>query len=179
MIGETTAPEEEALEKRPGYSNSFANLCKDSNDLPGLLAYALYRQAKQEWASQKLRTADEAAKYAEFHLTPSNIENLRRSAEERMELFAHSIRDQARILFQEEAWESGFSRLDGSVKAHMDKRTGLLNSIGANIAAWVITIGITAIALVAYLLPNLAEQMADRVTDRMIPSAVTAPAPQQ
>jgi hypothetical protein len=147
-----------------GASRSFRKLVHGDDDLVGLVAYALYRIQKDEWARAATRTRDEVDRYADV-LTPSQIANIRMSAESRLDHFAYAAIAAATPRIGDRVRSEGFDALERGLKHHVDQRTGWRHSLAANLAAWAITIGLTAVALVAVLLPSLAEIMAGRMVD--------------
>lgn len=142
-----------------GSSRSFRKLVESDDDLAGLIAFGLYRIQKEEWADDKPRSDDEVLRYSEV-LTKSQVNTLRASAEQMLERFADSIIAEFRPQIEEEVRAAGFTEVVTQVQAHVDRRTHWKQAVWTNLLAWVITVGLTAAALVLLILPELAEQIA-------------------
>jgi len=150
-----------------GTSRSFAKLVKNKDDFTGLVAYSLYRMQKEEWAREKDRTDEEVARYPDY-LTPSVVEHLRESADQNIgENLAYLIEIETPSI-EESARSEHIEEVAARIKSHIDEKTNLKHTIAANVIAWLVTIGITAIALIGLVIPNLAEIIANEVVETTV-----------
>lgn len=173
----------------PGRSNSFAKFYSETNgdepeDIEGLIAYALYRRSKQEWAEEKKRSPEEAHSYFEKSATAVHIQAFRTQSREMLAVFGESIINQKRPSILDEIQKDQFEAtqrlieeldrslvnqtestqklLESQIKetnSLMKKRTGAGPSILANLIAWFITILVISGLSAYYLLPELIEQL--------------------
>lgn len=136
------------------YSRAFDNIVQSPDDLVGLVAYALYKEAVREEVSQGA-TNDPASRNP-----PRTVVKIyREAAEQRLAAVIDGAIAQAAPDIEPaaigdvvQASEKAITgRLDGiaaRLEGHVDKRTGFLGSIVTNLIAWLMSLAITIIVLV-------------------------------
>lgn len=136
------------------YSRAFDNIVHSSDDLVGLLAYALYKEAVREEVSQGA-THDPTSR----NPPRSVVKIYREAAEQRLAAVINGAIAQATPDIEAaaigevvQASEKAITgKLDGvatRLEGHVNKRTGFLGSIVTNLIAWLMSLAITIIILV-------------------------------
>lgn len=114
---------------------------------------------KEEWAREKARSDQEVERYPDY-LTPSVVENLRESADQKIgELLGYLIEEE-RPGIEDRARLEQVESIALNIKSHIDQKTHWKQAIFTNVLAWLITIGITAIAIIGLVVPDLAQIIA-------------------
>lgn len=161
------------MEKRPGASRTFEKLVAGEDDLVGLIAYSLYKRAKQEWSVDS-RSQEEADKYCEI-ATGAHVANLRTSAETKLNDFAQGIYDQYESELRQELTReisSGLKQeLLAELRGHITDRTRFLSSVAAGVVAWIVSLLITLLVAYSLLGPDFREVFELRTSPS--PSAAT------
>jgi hypothetical protein len=129
------------------YSRAFERLVQSDADLPGLLSYALYKQAIREAAlhgrsPQGLDHRD---------LTPTEITVYRAMANDRLTALANSVIKQATPKIAETALRAEIGRLQDSLTQTIEHATSWRAAISINLVAWLLSIAITFLIAVAGL----------------------------
>lgn len=140
------------------HSKAFESLVKDNQDLPGLLAYALYKQIIHERAKQGTDTPQ-----ALRNLTDREIETYRSDAESRLKLFAQGAIEQATpdIVVANVGVE--IQQASNDIIEELRRRTSFGSAIFSNMAAWVISLAITFLIITLFYLPNLQNDLIEAV----------------
>lgn len=136
------------------YSRAFDNIVQGPNDVVGLLAYALFKEAIRE-EMQQGGQANNAAR----NPTPATVIVYRGAAEQRIAEVIQNGISQATPDIQAAAVGTAVqgvetslaSKIDGlatRLEAHVTGRTGFWAAIGTNLIAWIVTLAITVIVLV-------------------------------
>ncbi len=136
------------------HSRAFGNIVRDPDDVVGLLAYALYKEAVREEVSQG------AANHPASRNPPRAVVKIyREAAEQRLAAVVNGAIAQATPDIEAAAIGSVVqaseqvikTKIDGvalRLESHVDKRTGFMGSIVTNLIAWLVSLAITIIILV-------------------------------
>jgi hypothetical protein len=137
----------------PIYSRAFDRIVHDADDVVGLLAYALYKEAVREEVSQG------AAPNPAARNPPNAVVKIyREAAEQRLSVVINGGIAQATPDIEAAAIGNVVkasenmitTKLDGvttRLEEHVNKRTGFLSSITTNLIAWLLSLAITIIIL--------------------------------
>lgn len=120
---------------KKAYSNAFENLVKDRQDLPGAIAYALYKADKREYIRENNLTSDDS-RVKEFHTIALREEAVIALKKEAGRLIAEYI-SSATADAEKRANERFLPAIEG-VKSHIDKRTGFWMAVWASIVATIL-----------------------------------------
>lgn len=138
----------------------FVSSEPNEDDVVGLLAYALYKQALREAVTQ-----------GRPHLlapqrTPSPTERdaYRGAAERLLQRFAQASVDAARPEMLQSGFDVELRRAEGEIKQLVQARTTVWAAIGTNLVAWVITLAVTVLVVNFFYLPNWQERLVPRPT---------------
>jgi hypothetical protein len=145
--------EETAALLRP-YSLAFERFVENEHDIEGLLAYALYKATVREDALRGFKSGNARDP------SPAMVKTFKEAAVARLIEFADGMIEDATPELQQSAALDAVSGLHqtltsqmatavSTLKSHVDDRTGLRPSIFANVVAWVFTLAITALVLIA------------------------------
>lgn|GEM_PF-4380720 len=141
------------------------------DDLVGLLSYALYKQTIREAVSRGQAVLPRASRQP----APTERAAYRGDAERRLELFSAS----ATVAAAPGIIANGLGASIGLAKTEViqaiHRRTSFATAIGANLAAWAITLAVTVLLLVTVYLPNWQASLIERV--RAVQAEAPAPKP--
>lgn len=141
------------------YSTAFEKMTKnDHNDLVGLVAYARYKQMVRDEVLQGQRIAG----------TPKNpseqvVEFYRNAARQELQNFAAYAIDEAAQEIQQSAILDRVDRATSEIQAHISNSTGSLRAIVTNVIAWVFTLFISLLALIALQQPAFFESLRETI----------------
>lgn len=137
----------------PSFSRAFDRIVQDADDVVGLLAYALYKEAVREEVIQ-------GASPNPADRNPPNavVKIYREAAEQRLSVVINGGIAQATPDIEAAAIGNVVkaseilitTKLDGvttRLEDHVNKRTGFLSSITTNLIAWLLSLAITIIIL--------------------------------
>ncbi|MCB8873777.1 hypothetical protein [Acidisoma silvae] len=129
----------------PSHSQAFERLVENGQDLTGLLAYALYKQAIREAALQG------AAVHRSEHRSPVPVEitAYRSTADNMLTAFAGSIIEQSREDIEESARRSYMAAMEERLNTEFRKATNWRSAIAVNLIAWLLSIAITFLIAVS------------------------------
>lgn len=132
----------------------------------GLLAYALYKQTVRE----SVASGRPPLLPAQRHPAPTERAAYRGDAERRLQNFAAAATDEAtpEIIARGVGVAVDAARID--LIATINRRTSVWTAIGVNLAAWIITLAITVLLLVAIYLPNWQAALLEHVKAVQTPS---------
>ena len=132
------------------YSRAFDTLVEDPDDLVGLLAYALYKQTVRE----SVASGRTPLPPAQRHPAPTERAAYRGDAERRLQNFAAAATEEAtpEIIARGVGIAIDAARIE--LTDTINRRTSFWTAIGINLAAWIITLAITVLLLLAVYLPN-------------------------
>lgn len=132
----------------PGaYSKAFESFVQDSDDLVGLIAYALYKQNIRE-ASTSGRAVTQAGSR---HPTQTELTIYREAAEGKLSTYAISAINGARSEIQEEGLRSDLGRVQSELEGSIARASSWRVALGVNLLAWIISLAITAVIAIAGL----------------------------
>lgn len=128
----------------------FELLEADSDDLECLIAYALYKQHKREWAQsferqngQKPSPADDSA-FANAVCTDAQLNRYRQNAADLMIAFANQVAEEERPEIEREAItarvEAAASAVSGSASFGKQVLTGLVSSLITTFVLIILTV---------------------------------------
>lgn len=146
------------------FSRAFENFVHESNDIVGLLAYARFKQTIRDECMQ--------GNYVTGNLRnppASTVDVFRSAAERDLSEFASSAIDDARSEIQQSATLNAITSTESSLIELITQRTGRLSSIVTNIVAWLVTLGISALILIVYALPNWQQTLVKAVSEAASP----------
>lgn len=140
------------------YSKAFEVFAESdiADELVGLVAYALYKKQIRE----RVQRGDVVAS-AQRNPTKSEQQIYISAAEDALDKFAVSIIDNARDQIVHENTQAEIYQVKMEVIESIETRTSLRTAIGANLVAWLISIGITVLLLVFLSSPNLIDVIFD------------------
>lgn len=155
------------------YSRAFDNIVQDSDDIVGLLAYALYKEAVREEVTQGAQANPHTRN------PPSSVVKIyREAAEQRLAAVVNGGIAQATpdieaaaignvVKASETAISSKLDSVTLHLESHVTRRTGFLSAFLTNIFAWVVTLAVTIIILALANRDGL-EDMAVKSANQMI-----------
>jgi hypothetical protein len=124
------------------YSRAFENIVQGPEDIVGLLAYALYKEAIREEARQ-----GGAVDGSTRNPPPATVTAFRMAAEQRLTEVVKRGIEEAIPDIQQNAFTSAIAGLESEVKSHIDQRTSFATALFTNIIAWLTTLAIAAIII--------------------------------
>lgn len=128
---------------RTGFSKAFDNFVKnDSEDIEGLLAYALYKRTVRDQCRQGVAVDGKVRNPPD-----SEVETYRASARDMIETLLTDYENDVRPDLQRSYFDEQLERWKGEIKATVRSRTSTSGQILSNLVAWVITL---AISLIVY-----------------------------
>ncbi len=127
------------------YSQAFEKLVQSENDITGLLAYALYKQAIREAARQGrvVHSSGQRSPVA------TEIAAFRGAADSKLSIFAASILDESRATIINTAIRADIGAMEGRLLTALRNATSWRNAIVINLLAWLLSIAITFLIAVA------------------------------
>lgn len=152
----------------PSYSLAFERFVQGDEDLPGLIAYGLYKQSINEKAKagQPLPTG------AQRVPSTTDVKTFREAATRRLQEFAAAAVEEAR----EDVIQAGIGQAVAVAKAEIlekiTDRTGMGSAVIANTIAWLLSILITILVVYGASRPGMQEWLM-----RQIPSQTQGAAP--
>lgn len=133
------------------YSRSFEAFVGGETDLPGLLAYALYKQALRERTINGLPTP----KGAERHPTRTEIDTYRGAADRRLQTFALSAIEETRPEIERAFIGAAITDAKKDIIRSIENGTSFWWGVTVNIVGWVSALGLTLLILNASKVPEL------------------------
>jgi len=124
-----------SLTKRRIHSEMFDRCVRREDDLPGLVAYAIYQQRKRDWIKNHLDrlrdylTEAQIKNYSAAFCEPPQINSLRRDADAILTEFAEAIVENRALEMQEQAFNTRTTRELGALSAKIDKISGYKHHI--------------------------------------------------
>jgi hypothetical protein len=180
---EGPAPQE--ITEPAKYSRAFDNIVNGPDDVVGLLAYALFKEAVRERVSQ-----GEPSNNVHRNPPASEVKIYREAAEQRLANIIDNGIAQATAGIQVNAVGSAIKStelvLDSSIDAAVARiekkitdRTGMAGAVATNVVAWIISLAITIVILVLANRDGI-EDTAVRGADRLMgsPKQATQGVPQ-
>jgi hypothetical protein len=138
------------------YSRAFENLVTGEQDVVGLLAYALFKQAIREEAGRGNAPTGDTR-----NPSPTVVQVYRQSAQRQLEEFVALNIEEARPELQRSAMLDAVETARLDLRGHIDRRTGTGAALLTNIIAWVITLAITVLILSMAGRPDPGQTLAD------------------
>tara|TARA_B100000965_G_scaffold403157_1_gene430649 strand:+ start:4352 stop:4885 length:534 start_codon:yes stop_codon:yes gene_type:complete len=151
------------------HSRTFERLVESSDDLVGLIAYAIYKQALREAAQR----GDSVRPKIDRNPTDTERTAYRDAAQKMLERFGTSVINEAREDFMADSLaaidqrvsdiasyvKAAASENEAKVVATVRHRTSFGMAIMVNIAGWFATLAITALIVFAVAAPGLREAL--------------------
>jgi len=143
-----------------GASRSLAKLCIDKDDIVGLIAYGLFKQEQTEWATANRPSREDVDKHFNT-LQNSRVEILRGSAELKLLSWVESLREQ----WENENFNAIRTNVADQISTEIERKisekltqelsqirsaTSFKSAITANIAGWLISLGITLLVALTF-----------------------------
>jgi hypothetical protein len=157
------------------YSQAFETFVKpeaeDEDDVIGLLAYALYKQAIREDAIAGNAMPGERR-------TPSDttVQAYRGAARQLLTgVIDQAIADSTAAI-QESALRDSVHAAEANIKAHLDTRTNWKAAVGTNLIAWLISLAIVFLVLVLFRAPEVTDLLVDAVNPKTEAEQLEPPA---
>ncbi len=127
------------------HSRAFEKLVESEDDITGLLAYALYKQAIREAARQGrvVHTSAQRSPVA------TEIAVFRGAADSKLYSFSTYIVDQSRAEIVNTAISADIVAMEGRLRTELRNATSWRNAIIINLLAWLLSIAITFLIVVA------------------------------
>ncbi|MDH0614362.1 MULTISPECIES: hypothetical protein [unclassified Agrobacterium] len=134
----------------------------DKDELVNLIAYSLFKLEQSEWAKETKPTREEVDKHHQT-LQTSRVKSLRDNAKSRLnERITATQKEWRKALFDEirkevadtvaaEIEERVTDRLSQDLK-HIKNSTSFKSALMANVAGWLVSIGLTAIVILGTFL---------------------------
>lgn len=145
---------------RPQYSRAFENFVKNTDDLVGLLAYALYKEAIREEARHGVKLDGSVR-----NPTPALIKAFRSDAEKRIsDTVRRGIEDAAPDI-EQSAVSVAITVLGSDIKNHINEKTSFKSSLLVNIIAWLVTLAIATIVIFLFGKPDITGVLVDRMAN--------------
>jgi hypothetical protein len=143
------------------HSRAFERLVKDDRDVVGLLAYALFKQSVWEQAQDGPPWAR-----ADRNLTPALVSAFRNDAERRItQVVASGIAAAtpdiertaqiAAIEASKESYSAALTSARSDILTQINRRTSVWPAFGINLLAWVVTLALTVLIILASNGPSL------------------------
>jgi hypothetical protein len=127
------------------HSQAFEKLVQSEDDITGLLAYALYKQAIREAARQG-RVVHSSAQRSPV---ATEIAAFRGATDSKLSIFAASIVDQSRATIIDTAIRADIGAMEERLQTELRNATSWRNAIVINLLAWLLSIAITFLIAVA------------------------------
>ena len=137
------------------YSRAFENIVLGSEDIVGLLAYALYKEAVREEARQG-GTVDGTTR----NPPPATVNAFRMAAEQRLTEVVKRGIEEATPDIQQNAFTAAVAGLESELKSHVTQRTSFGTALFTNIIAWLTTLAIAAIIIFLLNRPSAEQSVA-------------------
>ncbi|MGK2910326.1 MAG: hypothetical protein ACSLE1_11100 [Sphingobium sp.] len=145
------------------YSRAFENFVAsdgDDEDVVGLVAYALFKQAVREEAAAGTAHAGDTR-----NPPATTVKTYRAAAEQILtEVIGRAI-DEATPEIQQSAVLAAIDNATVKIEAHVTQRTGFGSALLTNIIAWIITLAIASLILILATRPSL-EQAVVKAVDQ-------------
>lgn len=151
------------------YSKAFESFVEGSDDIVGLLAYALYKQDIQE----ARREGREPPAPEQRSPGKTEVKAFRGYAERSLEKVIEQATETDAPQWIEVGREQGRLTDKAEILGVVRARTNFVTAVLAGILAWLLSIGITI--LIVYSAPGWVRNLTDRIDQSNIPSA-TSPA---
>ena len=147
-----------------GYSRAFENFVVsegDEEDVVGLVAYALFKQAIREEAAAGALVGGDAR-----NPSATTVKTYRAAAEQLLTGVVDRALDAATPDIQRSAVLSAIEGTTDQIKAHVTERTGFGSALLTNLVAWVVTLAIATLILILAARPSV-EQTVAKAADRV------------
>lgn len=147
------------VDPRLSYNRMFERLVIDLDDLPGLVAYGIYKHEKRAWLREQSQKGNVVSptdehRYSE-HFSDGEIDRLRSQAESALIAFAESIVADKAPDIRENAIRDIVADHNSRVITAIATNTSTWKSVVANVYAWLIIAGaLAALTLFVYLVPS-------------------------
>lgn len=146
------------------YSRAFENFVASEGgeeDVVGLVAYALFKQAVREEAAVGAVVGGDAR-----NPSATTVRTYRAAAEQLLTGIVDRALDAATPDIQQSAVLSAIEGATGQIKAHVTDRTGFGSALFTNLVAWILTLAIAALILILAARPSI-EQTVAAAADRV------------
>ncbi len=153
------------------YSKAFESFVESSDDIVGLLAYALYKQDIQE----ARREGREPPAPEQRNPGKTEIKAFRGYAERSLEKVIEQATEADAPQWIEVGREQGRLTDKAEILGLIRARTTFATALIAGILAWLLSIGITI--LVVYSAPGWVRNLTDRIDQSNTPSTTTSALP--
>jgi len=147
------------------YSRAFENFVAsegEEDDVVGLIAYALFKQAIREEAA-----SGAAAPGDSRNPSATTVRTYRAAAEQLLTDVIGRAIDEATPEIQQSAVLTAIDNATGLVNAHVTERTGFGSALLTNIVAWVITLAIACLIIVMATRPSVEQALVNAVNQPM------------
>lgn len=147
-----------------GYSRAFENFVAsegDEEDVVGLVAYALFKQAIREEAASGAVVAGDAR-----NPSTTTVKTYRAAAEQLLTGIVDRALDAATPDIQQSAVLTAIEGAAGQIKAHVTDRTEFGSALLTNLLAWAITLAIATLILILAARPSV-EQTVAKAAERI------------
>lgn len=155
---------EPPVQPAQAYSRAFENFVVtegDEEDVVGLVAYALFKQAIREEAATGSLPAGDAR-----NPSATTVKTYRAAAEQLLTGIVDRALDAATPDLQQSALLTAIEGATGQIKSHVTERTGFGSALLTNLIAWVVTIAIATFILILAARPSV-EQTVAKAADRL------------
>jgi hypothetical protein len=166
----TDEPRPPAITQR-AYSRAFENFVAtegEEDDVVGLVAYALFKQAIREEASSGSSSGGDVR-----NPSATTVRTYRAAAEQLLTGVVDRALDAATPGMQQSALLSAFDGAAGQIKSHITERTGFGPALMTNLVAWVVTLAIATFVLTLAARPSV-EQTVAKALDNITTSNLSA-----
>ena len=137
------------------YSKAFENFVKDEDDLEGLLGYALFKESIRQDIKRGARQEG-----SRRDPSPATVTAFREQASNKLQDFAVGAIDEQRDALVEQCREAMLAEIEpmmsertGELRTYVGQRTNVWTaawvSFGASMVAWMLTLAVTVLILLA------------------------------
>jgi hypothetical protein len=126
-----------------------------SNDLQGMVAYAVYQKAKREWIAKSRPAADDISKYKES-ITETQISLYLNDAQSRLANFAEAAIAESADIYKQEGAQS-------AIVAEVKRQQSFWKSLGVNVIGSVVFSVVLVLFWIALNAPSI-QDISKRVT---------------
>jgi hypothetical protein len=140
------------------YSRAFENFVSaegGEQDVVGLVAYALFKQAIREEAVSGTLVGGDAR-----NPSATTVRTYRAAAEQLLTGVVDRALDEATPDLQQSAVLAAIEGATGQIKSHVTDRTGFGSALLTNLLAWVLTLAIAALVLILAARPSVEQTVA-------------------
>jgi len=146
------------------FNTIFQRLTVEPDDLVGLIAYGLYKQAKRDWVlryKNKHRSYPEQSDMQAYHdhFSDDDLLRFRSQAESMMLDFAEVIVEDRRLMIEDNARNGELKDIKTAIISKIADSTKFWDQVKASVIAWVISLALTVLIITVFNFTLIADAL--------------------